>query len=287
MKAYKGFDKNLCCDPTGNDPYQYEVGKTYETDTAVVCESGFHACENPLDVFSYYAPGESRYCEVNLEDVSRSENQQDSKVAGKKIKIGLEIGIKGIIQGAIQFIFKSVNELKSSSHSATSGDGSHSATTGNCSPSATSGDRSHSATSGYRSHSATSGDGSHSATSGDGSHSATSGSCSHSATTGYGSHSATTGYCSHSATSGDGSHSATTGYGSHSEVHGKESIAAALGANSRVKGEIGSWLVCAEWETLDEKPHIVGIKTAAVDGENILSGVWYTVKNGEFVKIED
>ena len=53
MKAYKGFDKNLRCDPTGKNPFQYEIGKNYEEPEADLCNLGFHACENPLDVFSY------------------------------------------------------------------------------------------------------------------------------------------------------------------------------------------------------------------------------------------
>lgn len=66
MKMYKGFDKNLKC-----RDFQYEIGKTYEEPTAELCEKGFHACEYPLDVFGYYAPGDmSRYCEVDLDDVS-------------------------------------------------------------------------------------------------------------------------------------------------------------------------------------------------------------------------
>lgn len=58
MKAYKGFNKDMTC-----RDFQYEVGKTYETDEADLCNSGFHACENPLDCFRYYSPGKSKYCE--------------------------------------------------------------------------------------------------------------------------------------------------------------------------------------------------------------------------------
>ena len=45
MSAYKGFDKDLRC-----RGFQYEVGKTYEEKEARICETGFHACENPLNV---------------------------------------------------------------------------------------------------------------------------------------------------------------------------------------------------------------------------------------------
>lgn len=65
MKAYKGFDKELKC-----RDFQYEVGKEYEETIAELCSCGFHACENPLDVFNYYEPASSRYCEVEMDEVS-------------------------------------------------------------------------------------------------------------------------------------------------------------------------------------------------------------------------
>ena len=87
MKCYKGFDKELKC-----RGFQYEVGKTYKTKKAELCSSGFHACVNPLDVYSYYAPGTSRFCEVELEGV-QNKKDDDSKVCGTKITILRELSI--------------------------------------------------------------------------------------------------------------------------------------------------------------------------------------------------
>ena len=99
MKAYKGFDKDLKC-----KDFQYEIGKTYEEPTAELYEKGFHACEYPLDVFEYYAPGNmSRYCEVDLDDVSDKKSNKDSKRCGKKIAVKAEIGIAGLVKAAVKY----------------------------------------------------------------------------------------------------------------------------------------------------------------------------------------
>ncbi len=96
MKAYKGFDKDLKC-----RDFQYEIGKEYEEKEAIACEKGFHACENPLDVLHYYSPyNGSRYCEVEQSGEFSKLGSGDSKVASTKIKIGNELGLKGIIQAA-------------------------------------------------------------------------------------------------------------------------------------------------------------------------------------------
>ena len=105
IKAYKGFNKNLQCQPDDNKPpFQYEVGKAYEENEAELCSCGFHACEFPLDVFGYYPPADSRYCEVELD--ATEEKEEDSKRTGKKIKIGAEIGLDGIIKAGVKFILE-------------------------------------------------------------------------------------------------------------------------------------------------------------------------------------
>ena len=104
MKAYKGFDKNMQC-----RGFQYEVGKTYETKRADLCETGFHACESPLDVFGYYEPNHSRYCEVELDGVT-DQHDKDSKRCGTKISIGAEIGIPGLVKAHIEYVKSRVSE---------------------------------------------------------------------------------------------------------------------------------------------------------------------------------
>ena len=97
-KYYKGFNKDMTC-----RGFQFEEGKSYKEDKAKLCESGFHACENPLDCFGYYAPGESVYHEVELDDVS-PERSDDTKVVGKAIKIGAKLDIGQIIKAHFEFV---------------------------------------------------------------------------------------------------------------------------------------------------------------------------------------
>ena len=106
IKGYKGFNPDLTC-----RGFQYEVGKEYDTDKAVSCETGFHFCENPFDIFNYYAPsneeGMSRFCEVEGSgDFDKSEND---KVACTHIKVNAEIGLQGLITAGIKFIIDKVN----------------------------------------------------------------------------------------------------------------------------------------------------------------------------------
>ena len=127
MKCYKGFDKDLKC-----RGFQYEIGKEYEENAADICRKGFHACENPMDVFGYYNPADSRYCEVDLD--TNEQTEKDSKRVGKKIKIETEIGLSGLIQAGVKFIlekvdFKSAKESNTGARSAATNTGNWSAAT--------------------------------------------------------------------------------------------------------------------------------------------------------------
>ena len=109
MKAFKGFKKDMTC-----RGFQFEEGKTYELpegEEAKLCESGFHACEMPLDVFSYYPPSSSVYHAVDLENVS-NERRDDSKVCASKIKIGAKLDIAGIVKAQIEYIKERAHEVE-------------------------------------------------------------------------------------------------------------------------------------------------------------------------------
>ena len=103
MKCFKGFDKDLKC-----RDFQYEIGKEYTEEKADICNCGFHACEFPMDVFGYYPPSDSRYCEVELEE-NGQKSSDDSKRVGKKISVKAEIGIAGIIKAGVEYIKEQVN----------------------------------------------------------------------------------------------------------------------------------------------------------------------------------
>ena len=124
MLCYKGFDKDLKC-----QDFQYETGKKYSEESAEICEKGFHACEFPLDVFRYYAPSDSRYCEVDLD--ANDQKSNDSKRVGKSISIKAEIGIAGIVKAGVEYIKNQVdwnNDKKTNT-----GDCSAATNTGDCS----------------------------------------------------------------------------------------------------------------------------------------------------------
>ena len=106
--AFKGFTKDLTC--TGGDkPFQYEIGKEYLHDGDVrACRSGFHACENPWDVLSYYpliaSDGSfNRFCRVTLGgQIAR--HSGDSKIAAGKIVLDVELSLPDFVAAGVKWI---------------------------------------------------------------------------------------------------------------------------------------------------------------------------------------
>ena len=275
MKAYKGFNKDMTC-----RGFQYKEGETYETDKASICREGFHACLDPLNTFSYYQPANSIYHEVEVDDGAEREENGDSKVASRTIKIGARLSIKDLVKAQIGLVI-----VRSKGDAYSSGEESSAATSGNGSSAATSGYRSNAATSGNGSSAATSGDWSSAATSGNGSSAATSGDWSSAATSGDWSSAATSGYRSSAATSGNGSSAATSGEESSAATDHANGIALANGKNSRARGTAGSWLVLTEWS--DDQTQLLTVKAVQVDGEKVKPGIFYKLSGGDVVEAEE
>ncbi|EEX52056.1 hypothetical protein HMPREF6745_2502, partial [Prevotella sp. oral taxon 472 str. F0295] len=149
IKAYKGFNSDMTC-----RKFQFEVGKEYEEKGKIeACENGFHACENPMDVFGYYPPSNSRYCEV---EQSGSIDRGEDKIASSKIHIRCEIGLSGIIQAGVKFILDKVNWKDD--NTTNTGDYSAATNTGDYSAATNTGDYSAATNTGNRSAATNTGD---------------------------------------------------------------------------------------------------------------------------------
>ena len=175
-----------------------------------------------------------------------SKDDNDTKISSTKIKIGAKIGIAGIVKAQIDFV---LDKIKNSKEKAESEKDIESA-----------------------------------ATSGDWSSAATSGNWSSAATSGEESSAATSGYQSSAATSGNGSSAATSGEESSAATSNKNGVVLACGKNARAMGVKGSYLVLTEWN--EDSTELICAKIERVDGEKIKENTFYTLKNGEFVKVE-
>ena len=161
MVTFKGTDKDMKC----HGGFQYELEKTYMDDGAIHCgDKGFHSCEAPMDVWSYFAPIDgNRFfsCEADGE-IDRSD--KDGKIASSELTLKSEIGISGIITAQIEYT------KKLSKGNIAQGYMGHAAAQGYMGHAAAQGDMGHAAAQGYMGHAAAQGDWGHAAAQGDWGH---------------------------------------------------------------------------------------------------------------------
>jgi hypothetical protein len=320
ITSFKGFDKNLQC-----RGFQYEIGKTYHHEGEVkACGSGFHACEYPLDVFGYYAPGQSRFATVEQSgDLSR-EDDGDSKISSRSITVKAEIDIPFLVKASIEYTTSKCEPIdkkspafsdKDRGQAVATGDLSASSATGDLSASSATGDLSASSATGYKSASSATGDQSASSATGDQSASSATGYKSASSATGYKSASSATGDQSASSATGDQSASSATGDQSASSATGdlsassatgnwsastttghysesqiiekKDCFGIALGAGyqNKARAPEGSAIVLA---FRGNEGEIIHIRASKVGENGVKANTWYQLsEDGEFVEVKE
>ena len=289
MKVYKATNKDMQCTPNGKI-FQYEQGVTYEKPEAELCRHGFHACEAPMDVLRYYSPADgSRYFEAELEDILPERSSEDTKVCGKKITIGAEIGIPGLAKAHVEYVKHLCEKATEQTASGVRGNAAASGGSGNA---AASGGSGNAAASGVRGNAAASGESGNAAASGWSGNAAASGGSGNAAASGWSGNAAASGGSGNAAASGVRGNAAASGvrgtaaasgsYGS-AEANGEQTIAVAWGSYSKARGKTGSYIVCAEYDERNKT-----IKTARlglIDGETLKPDTWYTLKGGDFVEV--
>ena len=287
LKSYKGFNKDLKC-----RDFQYEVGKEYKTDRAVLCEKGFHACTDPLAVWGYYSPCDNnRFCEVE-QGGETVKDESTSKVSSTKIKIKAEIGIAGLVKAHIDILKKStINKIKEwvgkkdiDKNSAQIG---------------SSGDSAKIGSSGYYAKIGSSGDSAKIGSSGDYAQIGSSGDSAQIGSSGYSAKIGSSGYSAKIGSSGDYAKIGSSGYsakigssGDYAKIDsmGERAVIANIGCGGIVKAKEGSWVTLAEYgdSTQDEKGKwyrpckcVKSFKVTSKQSEK-----WLALKNGEVVEVD-
>ena len=319
IKSYKGFDKNLTC--LG---FQYEVGNEYEMDGGIkVCNRGFHACENPLEVFDHYDMLDSRFCEVEQSGEIDKESSS-TKVCSSKIKIVAELQLSDMIKLGVEWLNEATSPSKIQSENRDDGDYAQIGSSGYSAKIGSSGFSAQIGSSGYYAQIGSSGYYAQIGSSGYSAQIGSSGyyvqigssgrsaqigssgnyakigsigdyaqigSSGNYAKIGSSGYSAQIGSSGNYAQIGSSGHSAKIGSSGHSakiESTGYDSVICCAGSNSMVKAKVGSWITLSEWAYNEDKKRciLVCVKTEFVDGERIKADTWYKLVGGEFKEVE-
>ncbi|WP_079960467.1 DUF7666 domain-containing protein [Salmonella enterica] len=240
--TFKGFNKDLKC-----RDFQFEIGKTFHHDGKVeACVSGFHACECPFDVFSYYSPADSRFAETISFGITNREEDGDTKIASASITIKAELTLPQFIQRGIEWIWSKID--KSLEQQIMCGNRSAATNTGNRSAATNTGDWS--------------------------------------AATNTGDWSAATNTGNRSAATNTGYWSAATNTGNRSaaEVSGSQSVAAAFGIEGKARASEGGAIVLCYRDEDGELIHIRASKVG--ENGIMPNTWYQLNEDGEFVACE-
>ena len=249
--GFKAYDPGLVC-----RGYQYEEGKTYKKNGHGVCVGGVtHYCVNPFDVLEYYplVRDDGKFSEfTTVEAIDDPVTKDNQKFATSTIKIGVKLGFAGFIKACVDFVYeKTIKNMPSDK-----------VETGNYAQIGSSGDSAQIGSSGNYAQIGSSGN------------SAKIGSSGNSAQIG---------------SSGDSAKIGSSGDSAKIDISGNDSVGAAIGIDSVIKGAVGNWITLAEWVYDNDKQRYIPVcvKSAQIDGEIIKADTWYKLSGGEFVEVTD
>ena len=263
MKGFKGFGKDFSCRRK-----QYEENTTYEEHGVGCCHKGvMHFCEDPWEVLNHYdlVDDNGNFSEFAAVEALGQVWNDGEKRATNKIHIGAKLGFKDFIKACIDFTIERTKFDGSSGDSAkigSSGDSAKIGSSGNSAQIGSSGNYAKIGSSGY---------------------SAQIGSSGNYAKIG------SSGNYAKIGSSGDSAQIGSSGYSAQINSTGEDAVIMCAGSRSKAKGKKGSWITLAEWVKDEEKGRYVPVcvKTERVDGEKIKEDTYYTLKNGEFVEVEE
>ena len=273
--GFKAYDPGLIC-----KGYQYEEGKTYKKNGHGVCVGGVtHYCVNPFDVLDHYplVREDGKFSDfTTVEAIDEPVTDDNRKFATSTIKIGVKLGFAGFIKACIDFVYEKMiknmpsdkvdtadyAQIGSSGYSAQIGSSGYSAKIGS------SGDYAQIGSSGY------------SAKIGSSGYSAKIGSSGDYAQIG------SSGNCAQIGSSGDYAQIGSSGSDAKIDISGNDSVGAAVGIGSVIKGAVGNWITLAEWVYDNDKQRYIPVcvKSAQIDGKIIKADTWYKLSGGEFVE---
>ena len=290
MKGFKGFGKDFSCRRK-----QYEENTTYEEHGVGCCHKGvMHFCEDPWEVLNHYdlVDDNGNFSEfAEVEALGQVWNDGEKR-ATNKIHIGAKLGFKDFIKACIDFTIERTKFDGSSGDSAKIGSSGDSAKIGSSGYYAQIGSSGNYAKIGSSGDSAKIGSSGNSAQIGSSGNYAKIGSSGYSAQIGSSGNYAKIGSSGNYAkigSSGDSAQIGSSGYSAQINSTGEDAVIMCAGSRSKAKGKKGSWITLAEWVKDEEKGRYVPVcvKTERVDGEKIKEDTYYTLKNGEFVEVEE
>jgi hypothetical protein len=267
--GFKAYDPGLIC-----RGYQYEEGKTYKKNGHGVCVGGVtHYCVNPFDVLDYYplVREDGKFSDfTTVEAIDEPVTDDGQKFATSTIKIGVKLGFAGFIKACIDFVYeKTIKNMPSDKV-----DTGYAAKIGS---------------SGYYAKIGSSGNSTQIGSSGDAAQIGSSGDYAKIGSSGNSTQIGSSGYYAQIGSSGDYAKIGSSGDSAQIDISGNDSVGAAVGIGSVIKGAVGNWITLAEWVYDNDKQcHIpVCVKSAQIDGEIIKADTWYKLSGGEFIEVAD